>query len=138
MIDSKKNGNNKPDENLFQIMEGIIHQLNKTKKIFVTLLIAHLIIVPAIIITIIIVGTTFAMTHPFWQYTSDNGPWPKSPFPIIPAIAVIAVAIWLGVGIKQWLALSKWTKKYKLYKEMQEKIDAKLDYEDDEDDTEDE
>lgn len=41
--------------------------------------------------------------------------------------------VWLGIGIKQWLSISKWDKKYQKFKERQEQVDKKLDdYFDDE------
>ncbi len=40
--------------------------------------------------------------------------------------------IWLGVGIRQWYVLSKWSKKYQRYKELQKKLDEKLDYDNNE------
>lgn len=35
--------------------------------------------------------------------------------------------VWLGIGIKQWLSISKWDKKYQRFKEKQEQVDKKLD-----------
>lgn len=133
MTEPKKN-DKVPDENLFQIMDGIIHQLNRTKKIFVTLLLAHLIIVPiAFAVIFAIFGPPFAMGGPWWWHGNHTGgPWPGFPFPLVPIIPIAAVLIWLGFGIRQWLVLSKWTTKYELYKELQKKVDEKLDYDDDE------
>jgi hypothetical protein len=37
----------------------------------------------------------------------------------------------IGIDIRQWFVLSKWTKKYKQYKQLQKKIDEKLDYDND-------
>jgi hypothetical protein len=42
---------------------------------------------------------------------------------------ILIFIIWLGIGIRQWFVLSKWTKRYERYKELQKKIDEKLDYE---------
>jgi hypothetical protein len=39
----------------------------------------------------------------------------------------------MGMDVRQWLVLSKWNKKYDRYKELQRKIDEKLDYKNDED-----
>ena len=46
--------------------------------------------------------------------------------------AVVAgiVLLWIGIGIRQWFVLSKWTGKYRQYKELQKKVDEKLDYDD--------
>lgn len=38
--------------------------------------------------------------------------------------------VWLGIGIRQWFVLSKWTRRYEHYKELQREIDQKLDYDD--------
>ena len=42
------------------------------------------------------------------------------------AVVVGTVLVWIGIGIRQWFVLSKWTKKYKQFKELQKKIDEKL------------
>jgi hypothetical protein len=34
--------------------------------------------------------------------------------------------VWLGIGLRQWFVLSKWTKKYDKYKKLQEEIDRKF------------
>jgi hypothetical protein len=34
--------------------------------------------------------------------------------------------VWLGIGIRQWFVLSKWSKKYERYKELQKMVDEKL------------
>jgi len=55
--------------------------------------------------------------------TSSEGVLLQPPQLIIFAISLI----WLGIGIKQWLSLSKWDKKYQKFKERQEQVDKKLD-----------
>ena len=128
----KKDKNDMPTEKLFQIMDEIIHQLNKTKKIFLTLLIAHLIIVPIVFVVIFSVFILpFVMSGGPWMHNNSD-PWPGQQFATLRFIPIIAVLVWLGVGIRQWLVLSKWTKKYELYKKLQKKIDEKLDFDDDE------
>ena len=49
----------------------------------------------------------------------------KGPQMIIFAIS----AVWLGIGIRQWLVLSKFSKKYENFKKKQKDIDEKLDEE---------
>ena len=34
--------------------------------------------------------------------------------------------IWLGIGIRQWIVISKWDKKYQRFKTKQADIDKKL------------
>jgi len=43
-------------------------------------------------------------------------------------VPFLIAPIGLGIGIGQWFVLSSWTKKYERYKELQRKIDEKLDY----------
>jgi hypothetical protein len=64
---------------------------------------------------------------------AGGGP-PDSPaFRIVQAVVIGTILFWLGIGIRQWFVLSKWTKKYKQYKQLQKKIDEKLDYDNDKD-----
>ena len=44
-----------------------------------------------------------------------------------PQLLIFAIALgWLGVGIRQWIVLTKWDKKYQKFKQRQEEIDRKL------------
>jgi hypothetical protein len=45
------------------------------------------------------------------------------------AIIFVISAVWLGIGIRQWLFLSKFSKKYENFKKKQKDIDKKLDEE---------
>ena len=119
MTDSEKD-----NENIFKIMDGIITQLNKTKKMFIIMILTIMIISP---ITFLI---SFAIWGPpFESEQREHERLPQGFFHprIIPLIISLA---WLGIGIRQWFVLSKWTKKYEHYKELQEKIDKKLDEDD--------
>jgi hypothetical protein len=71
---------------------------------------------------------------PRFDDRSGGGP-PDSPaFRIVQAVIVATVLFWIGMGIRQWFVFSKWTKKYKQYKDLQKKIDEKLmDYDSDND-----
>ncbi|MDP8887909.1 MAG: hypothetical protein M3M91_08950, partial [Thermoproteota archaeon] len=53
-------------------------------------------------------------------------------FGIARAIVIVFVIAWIVIGIRQWFVLSKWTQRYEIYKELQKKIDEKLDYDNDE------
>lgn len=47
-----------------------------------------------------------------------------------PQLIIFAIsAVWLGIGIRQWLVLSKFSKKYENFKKKQKDIDKKLDEE---------
>jgi sulfite exporter TauE/SafE len=47
----------------------------------------------------------------------------------IPIIGGAVFLVWLGVGIRQWIVISSWTQKYRIYKEVQKKVEESLDFE---------
>jgi hypothetical protein len=46
-------------------------------------------------------------------------------------VPILVSLAWLGIGIRQWFVLLKWSKKYERYKELQKRVDEKLDYDND-------
>lgn len=117
MTDSEKNGSN-----IFKTMDEIIFQLNRTKKMFIIMILTVMIIPP---ITFLIFMAIY--DPPFESQENAEHDGPRSKFAIFRIIPLIISAVWLGIGIRQWFVLSKWTKKYDRYKELQEKVDKKLD-----------
>ena len=121
----------KPTQNIFQIMDQIVHQLNKTKKMFLIMIVSIIVVVP---VTFIV---TFALAggSSFWHDGGGGPPQGGPPngfaFGIARAIVIVFVLAWIAVGIRQWFVLSKWTQRYEIYKELQKKIDQKLDYDND-------
>ena len=122
----------KPVENIFRIMDEIVHHLNRTKKMIILMIISIIIVLPAThIITFALIGDTIFDGDERPRFDRSGGP-PDSPaFRIVQAVVIGTILFWLGVGIRQWFVLSKWTKKYKQYKQLQKKIDEKLDYDSD-------
>ena len=117
--------NDKPTQNIFQIMDGLVRQLNKTKKMFLIMIVSIIVVVPGTFIV------TFALAggSSFWNDGhADGGPPDSVAFGIARAIVIVFVLAWIVVGVRQWFVLSKWTQRYEIYKEMQKKIDEKLDY----------
>jgi hypothetical protein len=131
--DGKESGKDKESkENLFQIMDGIIDQLNITKKIFIIMILTIMIIPPLSFVV------TFALFGPPFPFDASKvlherfGPQPQFGhyFGIARFVPFLISLVWLGIGIRQWFVLSKWTKRYERYKELQRKLDQKLDYDD--------
>ena len=127
MVTTNSNNNNdQRKENPFQIMDGIIHQLNTTKKMFIIMILTIMIIPP------IAFAVTFALLGPPFPFHNAGGPHDgfgpgfNPAFGIARVIPFLISLVWLGIGIRQWFVLSKWTKKYDRYKELQKKIDEKL------------
>ena len=117
--------NNRSKENIFQIMDGIIAQLNRTKKMFIIMILTIMIIPPiAFALSFALLGPPFPFHNggPADRFGSSFNP----AFGIARMIPFLISIIWLGIGIWQWFVLSKWTKKYERYKELQKKIDEKL------------
>jgi cell division protein FtsL len=125
--------NNKPTQNIFQIMDQIVYQLNKTKKMFLIMIVSVIVVVPlTFIVTFALIGGASFWNGPPGGGPNDGGPQDGFAFGIARAIVIVFLLAWIGVGIRQWFVLSKWTQRYEIYKELQKKIDEKLDYESDE------
>lgn len=130
----------KPVENIFRITDEIVHQLNKTKKMIILMIVSIVIVLPAThIISFVLIGDmAFDGSNegrpPWFDRSDDGGPPNGNPaFRIVQAVVIGTILFWLAIGIRQWFVFSKWTKKYKQYKDLQKKIDEKLDYDSDKD-----
>jgi cell division protein FtsL len=126
--------NNKHTQNIFQIMDEIVRQLNRTKKMFLIMIVSVVVVVP---LTFIVTFTLLGGAS-FWNdgppgdggpNDGGGGPPDGSAFGIARAIVIVFLLAWIVIGIRQWFVLSKWTQRYEIYKELQKKIDEKLDYE---------
>ena len=137
MIDSNRNNDNNDKrfrENIFQIMDGIITQLNRTKKMFIIMILTIMIIPPiSFIVTFALFGPPFPFHDDRMMPSERFGQGGFGPgFHAARMVPFLISLIWLGIGIRQWLVLSKWTRKYERYKELQKRIDEKLDFDQDE------
>jgi cell division protein FtsL len=126
---------NKPTQNIFQIMDEMVRQLNRTKKMFLIMIVSIIVVVPGtFIVTFALAGGSSFWNDggPPWAGPPDGGGPPDgSAFGIARAIVIVFVIAWIVIGIRQWFVLSKWTQRYEIYKELQKKIDEKLDYDND-------
>ena len=141
----------KERENIFEILDGIMFQLSKTKKMFLIMILTILIIPPAALLVM-----SSATERPFedqleqrLQDRLDRGGITQEEFDNIknkfgndkprnslhpPQLIIIVISlVWLGIGIRQWIVLSKWDKKYQNFKAKQKEIDKELEDESDED-----
>src|ERR671917_2899818 len=92
-------------ENLLEILDNVIHQLDFTKKMVIIMVLSFIIVVPII-----------AYIGLLSQSTAGVGRF-------IPIIGGVVFLVWLGVGIRQWIVFSRWTQKYRKYKEEQKKVE---------------
>jgi preprotein translocase subunit SecG len=114
--------------NLFKIIDGIVSQLDRTKKIFLTILLAITIIPPVALVVTVILDTSKSAAQGGasndWDLRLEDIPGFLFNFnntPLVISVIGVAIALW------QWTILSKWTKRYKHYKERRDKIDRKFD-----------
>ncbi len=115
MADSpKKNGNEDIlADNILRIADELVSQVDKTKKVVIIMLVA------------VIVGIPVS-----WHVTPLLLPGSPYNFRVAGIVTILIALVFVAVAINQWMAFSKWTERYKAYKELQAKIDAKLDFED--------
>ena len=144
MTNSKDNSNEK-HENIFEILDGIMFQLSKTKKIFMIMILTTLILPPlALLVMTSIFDTPFNeklderlqshlksgdITEEEYQNIKekviDRGRVNLFLHP--PQLIIFAISlVWLGIGIRQWFVLSKWDEKYQRFMTKQADIDKKL------------
>jgi len=99
---------------IFKTMDDMVEQINKTKKVFMILLIT--IIIPPVILEIMftVLDLSYESLH------SESGDV------IHYILFVVFIVIWLGLGGRYLFVLNKLTKKYQEFKESQEKLDKKL------------
>ena len=109
--DNAKKDETPSTENIFRITDELVSQVDRTKKLVVIMIIAIVIAVPV-------------SWHAAPLFTGS-----ASNFRTIGYVTVVIALIFLAIGVRQWLVLSKWTGKYRKYKELQKKIDEKLDFE---------
>jgi hypothetical protein len=137
-VAESKDNNNKPTQNIFQIMDQIVNHLNNTKKMFLIMIVSVIIVVP---LTFIVTFALIGAGPSFWNDgppegggpddgngIDGSGPPDGSAFGIARGIVIAFLLAWIIIGIRQWFVLSKWTQRYEIYKELQKKIDEKLDY----------
>ncbi|MDQ3977270.1 MAG: hypothetical protein M3264_12165 [Thermoproteota archaeon] len=117
----------KPKDNIFQIMDGIIAQLNRTKKMFIIMILTLMIIPPvAFAVTFALLGPPFHFETGGRGGSSPDGFGPPPQIAVARIVPILVSLVWLGIGIRQWFVLSKWSKKYERYKELQKMVDEKL------------
>jgi Na+-driven multidrug efflux pump len=95
--------------NIFRITDELVRQVDRTKRMVL------------IMILVVIIGVPLS-----WHLA----PFVKGiPFSAVGYAAIGTAIVFVAIGVRQWSVLSKWTKRYESYKEMQKKIDEQLDFE---------
>jgi len=98
-------------ENILRIADELVEQVDRAKKLAL------------VTIAVIVVGIPVAWhAAPLFTGTPDN-------FRLVGYMTIAVAIAFLALGVRQWMVLSKWTERYRAYKELQKKIDAQLDFE---------
>src|ERR671930_692903 len=140
-----KRGRQEGYGNLFKIIDMIVFELNRTKRMFIIMILSVMIIPPvSLFISSVIFVPPFEQGYgpggPQRGHLGDSGqPPPGGPhgpnnvnefferFFSTRNIPLIISIVWLGIGIRQWIVLSKWTRRYEEYKRRRDEIDRQFD-----------
>lgn len=110
-MEENNNIDKKPEENILRITDELVRQVVRTKRLIIIL-----------IFTIVIVAPVF------WHFSPIVAGPPYHSFGFFSIIPAFIVLIFFIVGIRQWLILSVWTKRYRKYKERMKSVDRQLDF----------
>jgi uncharacterized membrane protein len=110
----KKNEDESSENNILRITDELVTQVDRTKKMVVIMIVAIVVAIPL-----------------SWHLAPILTNSSASNFHLVGYVTILIAGIFLVLGVRQWLILSKWTNNYKRYKELQRKIDEKLDFEND-------
>jgi hypothetical protein len=124
--------------NLFKIIDMIVFELNRTKRMFIIMILSVMIIPPvSLFITSVIFVPPFERGGDGGRIGPGGGDGAGPPpdrttgflerFFSTRNVPLLISIIWLGVGIRQWFVLSKWTKRYEQYKKRRDEADRKFD-----------
>lgn len=98
-------------ENILRIADELVKQVDRSKKLVLVTIVA------------IVLGVPIAWhAAPLLTGTPAN-------FMLVGYFTIAVALLFLAIGVRQWLVLSKWTERYKAYQELQRKVDAQLDFE---------
>ena len=114
--------------NLFKIIDGIVEQMHRTKRMFIIMILTVMILPPvALFVASVYLEPPFGGGWGGHGRPPPPGMGPQDPvFYLVKQLPLIISIVWLGVGIYQWIILSKWTKRYNRYKERQKRAEEKL------------
>ena len=100
-----------PAENILHITDELVSQVDRSKRLVIVMFVAIVVAIPVTWHASALVSSG-----------SDN-------FRLVGYVTILIAVVFLALGIRQWMVLSKWTTRYRQFKELQKKVDEKLDFE---------
>jgi hypothetical protein len=102
-------------ENIFSIVDRLVYQIDRTKKYVLAMVIAVIVAIPVSWhVSPLLLGTPYN-------------------FRLAGIVSIAIAAVFIAVGVRQWIVLSRWTRRYVVYKTQQKKVDESLDFENSDD-----
>jgi hypothetical protein len=111
VTESKSKESEVTSESVLRIADELVSEVDRTKKLAIVMIFAVVVAIPV-----------------SWHVTPYLLGSPYN-FRLAGVVAILIAIVFIAVGVRQWMTFSKWTERYKAYKELQAKIDAKLDFE---------
>ena len=111
MTEAKSGGEEIPAENILHITDELVSQVDRTKRLVIVMIVAIIIAIPVTWHASALVSSS-----------SDS-------FRLVGYVTILIAVVFLAIGVRQWMVLSKWTDRYKQFKELQKKVDERLDFE---------
>lgn len=137
-------------ENIFEILDGMMNHLSNTKKMFMFMILTVLIIPPVALMVLTAVfdppvnqqasqilldvfnPELLGEENSGEEGSSEEGDGSSddddsSHLIRLPQFMILIISlVWLGIGIRQWIIVSKWDKKYQKFKAEISDIDKEL------------
>lgn len=98
-------------ESILRITDELVSQVYRTKKLVIAMIIAVVIAIPV-----------------SWHVAPILIGSPQS-FLAVGGVTIILALLFLILGIRQWMILSLWARKYREYKDRMKRVDDELDFE---------
>ena len=116
-----ENSNSQSRFSIIEVMEGFIDKINQTRKTLLGISVSALILAP------LAIGlSSYLILHPHFFFILDE----YDEFGLFLALSLgimIVISIsWLVLGIRQYLMLKSWNKKYSNYIQRKDQIDNQI------------
>lgn len=112
MTDPKSKEDTPSENNIFRITDELVNQVDKSKKMMIIMIITIIVALPVLWHVVPVITKSSPGTSVIAGYGT-----------------VVIAVVFVALGVRQWSLLSKWTSRYRLYKELQKRVDEKLDFE---------